>query len=167
MPTFFLHHEKSLYIFLDEAGNFDFSGSGTPYFILCSIAMRRPFGAFRAMAGLKYDLVEQGLGIEYFHAADDRQKVRNSVFAIIKEKLEGCEIDSTIIRKKGVPKKGQAVEVFYPHYLGLHLKSLLQKVDWPETGEVIVFTDRIPVTRKVKAVEKAIRASPKRVRRRF
>jgi hypothetical protein len=146
-----------LYIFLDEAGNFDFSDQGTPYFIFCSVSKKRPFAAYRALADLKYDLVEKGLGIEYFHAADDKQDVRNSVFAIIQDRLEGCDIDSTIIRKQAVPEKDRAIEIFYPHYLGLHLKALLQKVDWAKTGEVIVFTDRIPLARKVKAVEKAAR----------
>ena len=33
------------YLFLDEGGNFDFSPTGTRYFVMSSVAMRRPFPA--------------------------------------------------------------------------------------------------------------------------
>jgi hypothetical protein len=36
-----------LYIFLDEAGNLDFSPTGTRYFILSSVAKERPFNAYK------------------------------------------------------------------------------------------------------------------------
>lgn len=38
--------QRCLYVYLDEAGNFDFSPSGTRYFILGSMALERPFGFF-------------------------------------------------------------------------------------------------------------------------
>jgi hypothetical protein len=59
---------RFLYIFLDEAGNLDFSSNGTKYFLLTSVTKERPFLAYKEMTELKYDLVEQGLDIEYFHA---------------------------------------------------------------------------------------------------
>jgi hypothetical protein len=42
--------KRFLYIFLDEAGNLDFSPSGTRYFILSSITKERPFNAYRELA---------------------------------------------------------------------------------------------------------------------
>ena len=36
---------RCAYIFLDEAGNFDFSQNGTRYFVLTSVSTRRPFAA--------------------------------------------------------------------------------------------------------------------------
>ena len=37
--------ERFLYIFLDEAGNLDFSRNGTRYFVLAGVAKERPFHA--------------------------------------------------------------------------------------------------------------------------
>ena len=51
---------KFLYIFLDEAGNLDFSPNGTRYFLLTSVTKERPFYACKDLIELKYDLVEVG-----------------------------------------------------------------------------------------------------------
>jgi len=63
---------RFLYPFLDEGGNLDFSKNGTKYFVLSSLAKERPFYAGKELIELKYDLVELGTNLEYFHAAEDR-----------------------------------------------------------------------------------------------
>ena len=68
------------YLFLDEGGNFDFSDKGTRYFTMTSVLKFRPFQTFSKLTSLRYDLIETGLDIEYFHASEDRQAVRNQVF---------------------------------------------------------------------------------------
>ena len=103
--------QSHLYIFLDEAGNLDFSPTGTKYFILTSLTKERPFNAYRPLTELKYDLIELSVDMEYFHAANDNQSVRNRVFDIIETHLEGTRIDSLIIEKRKVgpaqePRKG-------------------------------------------------------------
>jgi len=59
---------KFLYMFLDEAGNFDFSPNGTNYFLITSLTMERPFNAYKALNDLKYDLAERGTCLEHFQA---------------------------------------------------------------------------------------------------
>ena len=68
--------DQFLYVFLGEGGNFDFTAGGTPYFLLTSIVKERPFAAYQDMTELKYDLIETGANIEYFHAAEDAQATR-------------------------------------------------------------------------------------------
>ena len=63
--------ERFLYIFLDEAGNPDFSPNGSRFFALGSITKERPFNAYKELTELKYDLVEQGTALEYFHATEN------------------------------------------------------------------------------------------------
>jgi len=41
------------YLFLDEGGNFDFSSTGTRYFILTSVATQRPFPAHASLDDFK------------------------------------------------------------------------------------------------------------------
>ena len=79
---------RYLYVFLDEAGNLDFSSNGTRYFLLGALTKERPFNAYKELTELKYDLVESGTALEYFHAAQDRQAVRDSVFQIIRSVIK-------------------------------------------------------------------------------
>lgn len=150
---------RYLYVFLDEAGNLDFSPGGTRYFVLSSLTKERPFHAGKELIELKYDLVEQGTGLEYFHAAEDRQAVRNGVFAIIARHLEAVRVDSLIVEKQKVPPAIRADEAFYPKMLGILLYGLLRRVSLSLYQEVIVFTDSVPVQRRRQAIEKAAKTT--------
>lgn len=152
-----------LYIFLDESGNLDFSIKGTKYFVLTSISKTRPFGAYKEMTELKYDLIESGLNMEYFHASEDRQVVRDKVFEIVKKHLKGIRIHSLIIEKRKTGKALRAEENFYPEIMGYLIKYVLNGVNLAEIKEVLIFTDSIPIKRKRNAIEKAIKEVLKRV----
>jgi hypothetical protein len=151
------NRKKILYIFLDEGGNLDFSGSGTKYFTLTSLSKERPFEAYKAMNELKYDLIECETEIEYFHASEDRQAVRNEVFEIINTHLDQTRLDSLIVEKIKTGPALQAEEKFYPRMLGYLLKYVVNGYDLTMLEKVIVFTDSIPVQRKRKAIQKAIK----------
>jgi hypothetical protein len=149
--------KRYLYIFLDEAGNLDFSPGGTRYFILSSVTKERPFLAYKELAELKYDLVELGANLEYFHAAEDNQATRNRVFDIIRRNLGGIRVDALIVEKCKTGEALRAEERFYPEMLGYLLRYVTEGHDLRQFTEVIVFTDRIPVQRKRQAVEKAVK----------
>ena len=148
---------RFLYVFLDEAGNFDFSPSGTKYFILSALSKERPFCAYHEMTELKYDLVETGGGIEYFHASEDKQAVRDQVFGIIQHNLKGVRIDSLVVEKRKTGPSLHAAERFYPKMLGYLLRYVLKAYPLDQYQEVLVFTDKIPVNKKRQAVEKAVK----------
>ena len=82
-----------LYLFLDEGGNFDFSVSGTKYFTITSVSKIRPFESYMPLINLKHNLIESGLDLEYFHASEDRQTIREKVFKIINKNLDKIRID--------------------------------------------------------------------------
>ncbi len=146
---------KFLYVFLDEAGNFDFSPGGTKYFILSALSKERPFHAYREMIELKYDLVEAGTDLEFFHASENAQAIRNAVFAVIQRHLCGVRLDSLIVEKRKVHPSLRPPERFFPRMLGYLLRYVLHAYRLDLYREVIVFTDRIPVKNKRKAIEKA------------
>jgi hypothetical protein len=144
------------YIFLDEAGNLDFSLNGSRWFVLTSVAMHRPFSATVALDGYKHDCLEYGLDTEYFHCADDNNHVRGRVFDIITESIDSLRIDSLVVEK---PKTGPALQAdarFYPEMLGHLLKYVVPKEISAGATEVIVITDLIPVNKKRRAVEKGV-----------
>lgn len=149
--------KHALYIFLDEGGDFNFSPTGSRFFTITSIAKVRPFNVSKALHSLKFDLLEDGVDIEHFHASEDKQKTRDKVFEIIKNNLEDQVIDSIIVEKC---KTGPALQVavkFYPRMIGYLLKYVLERADMTRISDVIIVTDSIPLQKKRKAIEKAIK----------
>ena len=146
-----------VYVFLDESGNLDFSSRGTRYFVLTSVSTTRPFIWSKVLDDLKYDCIDYGLEIEYFHCAVDNKHVRGKVFDIIGNHLDRVYIDSLIVEKR---KTGPALRVnerFYPEMLGSLLKYVLQRGAIASAEEVIIITDTIPLQRKRRSIEKAVK----------
>ena len=150
---------RFLYVFLDEAGNLDFSATGTRFFLLGAVTKERPFHAYKELTELKYDLVELGTELEYFHASENAQPVRNRVFDIIRRNLAGARIDALVVEKRKTGPSLQTEEAFYPRMLGYLLKHILDQHDLRLFKEVIVFTDTIPVLKRRATIEKTIKTT--------
>lgn len=146
----------SLYIFLDEGGNFDFSPGGTQYFTLTSVTASRPFAWDAALMSLKYDELERGSDAEYFHASEDKQIVRNRVFATISQHLDTVRIDSIIVPKRKIVPELRPPEKFYPRMLGYLLRYVLQHESLDASTEVLAMTDIAPVKARQKAIAKGV-----------
>lgn len=122
---------RTLFIFIDESGNFDFSPKGTKYFVLSAIGTLNPLGKEK-LEEIKYDLMKNGTDLEYFHATEDKQSVRDLVYSFI-ENMKDIEIDSVIVQKnktnpslyisekKKKPKKGEKLYT-------IALQALLQYI---------------------------------------
>ena len=155
--------DSYLYMFLDEGGNLDFSPNGTRYFMLTCLTKQRPFDAYKALSDLKYDLIEQGITIDRFHATEDRQEVRNRVFNTIRSHLAGVRVDSVIVEKRKTGPSLRPVEKFYPKMLGILLRYVVQGHANTPFKEVIVITDSLPVKKKEEAIKKGIKETLVRV----
>lgn len=149
--------KKAAYLFLDEGGNFDFSPGGTKYFTLTSVLASRPFVTDSPLTELRFDLIEVGLDKEYFHASEDEQTTRNSVFEIIAANLDAFLVDGIVVEKRKAAPPLRDETVFYPKMLGELLQYVVKRADPRQWSELIVITDRIPVNKKRKAIEKAIK----------
>lgn len=73
----------SLFIFIDESGNFDFTERGTRYFVMAGVATLTPLRSALAMHELRYKLLSDGVDVRGFHASEDKQTVRNTVLAAL------------------------------------------------------------------------------------
>lgn len=73
----------TVYLFLDESGNLDFSPSGTRFYVFGALATRAPAGFSREFSELRYELLNGGVELEGFHATEDRQYVRDRVFSLL------------------------------------------------------------------------------------
>jgi hypothetical protein len=146
-----------LYIFLDESGNFDFSPKGSPYLVLTAIVAKRPFAWVDKLACLKYDLIEKGFEIEYFHCTEDLQPIRNETFAVINKEINGIAIHSVIIEKRKTLPSLHEITDFYPKMLAMLLGYIFNSTEGKKAKEIVVITDSIPVKKKRVAVEKAVK----------
>jgi hypothetical protein len=90
----------TLFVFLDESGNLDFSPSGTRYWSLTAFCTFHPSQGKEAFLDLLYSLADQNEGMEYFHATVDKQLVRDQVFSCINGLSDGHEIHCVIAEKR-------------------------------------------------------------------
>lgn len=149
--------KNTLYVFLDESGNFDFSANGSTYMVFGAVVLRRPFTIYHNLVDARYDLIEAGHDLAEFHAGQDRQAVRDVVFKVISEHINSVVIHSLIVEKSKTDPALHPMNIFYPRMLGYLLRHILNS--WENCDELIVVTDEIPMTRKRQAVEKAVKTT--------
>lgn len=173
---------ESLYIFLDEAGNFDFSKGGTKYLIFTSLATTNPFEMIDEFCrlrdyfiknefeirkrlikkGMKIEKINERLNFERFHATEDLQLVRDKVFEIL-SKDYNFTIDSEVVEKVKVNPSIRKPEIFYPKIYKVLLGYIFRRYDFTSLESINIYTDTIPIKRKREAVEKGIKSSIKRL----
>lgn len=146
----------TLFIFLDEGGNFDFSNKGSEYFTLTSVATTRPFVFATPLIDLRCSLLESGLNLEYFHASEDKQAIRDKVFGVISSHMTAMRFDSVIVKKRMTMPSLHVEEKFYPKMLGYLLRYVMNGCEG-QYSHIVVMTDSIPVKRKKDAIEKAVK----------
>lgn len=91
--------QKTLYLFIDESGNFDFSPKGTKYFTLTGFVTFDPISKRGDLVRLRYHLLAEGVDQEYFHATEDRQEVRDKVFDFLASLGDSYEVHSVVAQK--------------------------------------------------------------------
>ena len=148
-----INKEEVVYIFLDEGGNLDFSKTGTKYFSLSSITLKRPFKTHTHLDTYKYDLMDYGINIGHFHCSEDNSYIKNKVFSMI-EGLENIKIDSIVVEKSKTMNHLQEIGEFYPKMLGYLLKYVLEQSHQENIKEFVIITDSIPVKRKKEVIVK-------------
>ena len=159
----------TVYIFVDEAGDMDFSARGSKYYMFNFLIKRRPFNLHEYIANYRYSLLERNLDpltgkrldIEYFHASEDNKYIREEIFNIISTfDRESVKSYSYILEKPKVdPAKRKEIDKFYIDNLNLAIHQLLDKLEIDKN--FIIITDRLPVqknkNKQVGALKKGIK----------
>lgn len=159
----------TVYVFVDEAGDMDFSASGSKYYMFNFLIKRRPFNLHEYIANYRYSLLErnldpftgQRLNIEYFHASEDNKYIREEIFNIISTfDKESVKSYSYILEKPKVnPAKRKEIDRFYIDNLNLAIHQLLDKLKIDKN--FIIITDRLPVqknkSKQIAALKKGIK----------
>jgi len=106
---------------------------------------------------LKHDLWERGVEIEYFHASEDKQDTRNSVFSILTNDLTSFRLDSVIVEKRKThPVLQRDPGRFYTNAFKILLKYVLSG-QRDTFNQMIIVCDTIPVKNRRRAIEKGIK----------
>jgi len=91
--------DDTLYIFVDESGDLVFSDKGSDYFILTAISTVNPLKDREKILSARYELLRDGHSIEYFHATEDAQVVRDKFYSHVKI-LSDYEIHTVVAEKR-------------------------------------------------------------------
>jgi hypothetical protein len=126
-----------LYVYADESGDFDFSPKGSKYFILTTI-IARDLAVANQLQELRRELAWDGIDLRReFHAADDKQVVRNCVFDVIGG--YDFRVDATILdKRKTRPHVRSTDESFYQTAWYYHMKYLVPQMSKNEEQLLVI-----------------------------
>ena len=150
-----------LYVFIDVSGNYDYSPTGTMSLVITSTLCTDINPGVLELYAVKHEVIDQGIDIEYFHAAEDRQPVRDRVFNVISV-LTHLRIDSIIVEKSKVDPNLRPLNRFYPTMVEYLLQYPFDPrgIDVTRFDKVLIFMDRESARAKEKeAITKAVKIS--------
>lgn len=146
-----------LYLYMDESGNFDFGEKGTKYFIMTCVVCRRPFTACHDLMNAKYDCFEQGIVIKKFHATDDNNETRKTVYGIIEKEKHKYSAYSIYIDKDNLrDDMKDAGKLYYQVFEWIINKVFESEID-SSVKKVIAVTDDLPKEAKKKQIAKPLK----------
>jgi hypothetical protein len=142
------------FIFLDESGNYDFSASGTSHLVYTAVSTGQIHAGVQELHALKHWFIAAGLELEYFHASENAQVVRDEVFKVI------CRlpirVDCIVVDKPKAGPKIRPIERLYPRMFEILLRYLLKGLPrWP--SRIHIFCDTPDLNKSKRAVEKGIK----------
>jgi len=162
---------KTLCLFIDEAGNFDFSPKGTRYFVLTCMSTFQPVEERDKILSLRYELLADGTDQEFFHATEDKQIVRDKVFEIITTLKDDIEVHTVTAQKnKANPvlyreeyeKKGKKIvrvvgAEFYHRVCKTLLQYVFRRSNFKGTDKIVVVLGSIFTRDKQSYILKALK----------
>lgn len=151
---------STLHIYLDEAGDWEFSPKGSRFIAMGALWTFAPSPLAGALTTLRFELLREGLDIESFHASPDRQSTRNKVVAALRS-CPDWNFSSALMEKRKVNPSIRDPHRLYPTMARPLLRLALRSVPNAEISRVLVFSDTINVHTKAKreGVLKAIKST--------
>ena len=148
--------DSTIYIYLDEGGNFDFSPDGSTFLTFTAVATVRPLRSLALLQEVRCDFLEAGINLERFHASEDQQRTRNAVFDMNTSHLRDFAAASVIVEKAKANPKLRSVEKIYPLMVDRLLASICRQLGLDQCEQIIIVTDTIPERKKRGPVASAL-----------
>ena len=139
-------------LFLDEAGNFDFTEKGTPFLMVCATLLDISAARSGELSLLRYELNAQGHDIESFHASANTPYVRGAFMRRLTAAGANYQVFAIILDKSLSPHPPEDLSQVY-----VDLFKFVLAMSHPASGDCPVYADRVPLQRSRKAIMKAVR----------
>jgi hypothetical protein len=139
-------------LFLDEAGNFDFSPKGTPCLMVCATLLEINASRSDELSSLRYELNSQGHDIESFHASANTPFVRGAFMRRLTSSGLESQVYAVVLDKSACATPPQDLSQVY-----VDLFRLVLALSHTASGDCAVYADRVPLQRSRKAIMKAVR----------
>ena len=151
---------KTLYCYLDESGNFDFSDSGTEFYFQSALVTRDPYPLLRSLQDVKYGLYMEHLLIskshsnnDYFHATEDAPYTRSRVYGKLSQLASSIGVYSIAVKKSRTPLDRREPKDFYQEvFKNLIGVVIAEEHVAEEVDNMLVLTDRIPVQKQSRTI---------------
>ncbi|MFM9111737.1 MAG: DUF3800 domain-containing protein [Actinomycetota bacterium] len=156
----------SLFIFIDESGNFDFTERGTRYFVMAGIATLTPLISASAMHEVRYKLLSDGVDVRGFHASEDKQAVRNVVVTALTglNNIQGHVIYGDKRQAPSALRSDSALHSLFGRLLIVHFLHTFAHVDYQK---VVVVFDQALTKKKQGDFQGILKPELKSVGKRF
>jgi len=157
---------KSAFIYLDEAGDFNFSASGSKYFMMTCMVVQNPIIIASDLLTLKYQCIGNGMvnpkrseKFHRFHASDDFQVTRDKVFIILKSHLGTYQTYTVVIQKNKVNPSFRDNHRLFPEAFAMLMDQVLGHSSIVKNSDYLaVITDAIPVHKKKGIVRSSLKS---------
>lgn len=132
---------NTLYIFLDESGNLDFSNTGTKNYVLAAVVTDNPLASSQELQDLKYEHLRNDIDTTHFHASEDKQTVRDDVITRLQRMTNTIKVHYIHAQKNKTNPALQKSAAFYGK-LGTTLIKFI--VSWKASNydEVVIVFDK-------------------------
>lgn len=137
----------TLFVFIDESGNFDFSQKGTDHFVMAGVAALAPLDSAAEMQALRYHLLAEGVDVSGFHAAEDRQFIRDRVFRTF-ESIESVKAHAIYGDKHRAAPRLQSDSQIHALFGRALIRYFLRVFDASDYRRVVVVFDQALTKKK-------------------
>ena len=160
---------NTAFIYLDESGDFNFSPTGTKYFVLTCMVTADPSCLPRELLPIKYECISGKIPsrikerkFQRFHATDDSYAIRERVFKALSNHSDhqscGCfQVCSVIMQKNKTHPSIRDDFEFYPKVFEVLTKYVLKRGFAASSDKIIFITDILP-TKKEGRVNQALKS---------
>lgn len=156
----------SYFLFIDESGDFDFSESGTKYFVMAGVLTHNPVQTALPLQTLRYRMLEKGMNVSSFHASPDLQLVRDSVFEQILN-LKDMSAHVVYGSKAVLNDSLRNTQALHFHFTSALMRYHLQSGALKESSRLIVVIDQSLTPKKQSAFHASIKPLFKEFKRDF
>jgi len=158
------------FIYIDEAGDFDFTSGGTEHFVMTCMVTKEPCSIAAGLLKVRYKTISDLKAItkrseKYysFHASNDLQYIRDEVFQILHRCRRNFQTFAVVLNKANLKSQHKVDSHVYASAFTQLIDIAFRHSSLVATSKaVVVVTDSIPVQKRKDTVRAQLKQCLKR-----